>query len=461
VSATAEHLVIGSGAGGAITAALLAEAGRDVLVLEEGPWVDADDVEPFSLDQMARQYRQGGVTAALGRPPVAYAEGRCAGGSTEVNAGLYHLAGEETLERWRRSHAVDGLTADELAPHAAATREAVSVQMLPGPAPDASLKLVAGAEALGWEALEVPRWYRYDGDRPVKQSMTRTYLPRAQAAGARVRTGVRARRLLLRGDRVAGADTDAGRITAEHVWVCGGAIGSPALLRSSGIRRHVGATLQMHPTVKLVARFAEPLGGTDDVPVHQVKPFGSELSFGGSASRPGFVALALTDDWAANRRLMDQPESMAVYYAAIRPTGRGRVLPLPGLADPLVTFLLTKADLELLGRGMEHLARLLLAAGAESVHPSLAGGGAVTRPEETARLPKLVTRAGASVMTVHLCSSIPMGEADCCPVDSYGKVRGVRNLRVNDASLLPDAPGINPQGTVMAIAQRNVAAHLA
>jgi choline dehydrogenase-like flavoprotein len=110
---------------------------------------------------------------------------------------------------------------------------------------------------------------------------------------------------------------------------------------------------------------------------------------------------------------------------------------------------------------MEHLARLLLAAGAESVHPSLAGGGAVTRPEETARLPKLVTRAGASVMTVHLCSSIPMGEADCCPVDSYGKVRGVRNLRVNDASLLPDAPGINPQGTVMAIAQRNVAAHLA
>jgi choline dehydrogenase-like flavoprotein len=32
---------------------------------------------------------------------------------------------------------------------------------------------------------------------------------------------------------------------------------------------------------------------------------------------------------------------------------------------------------------------------------------------------------------------------------------------VNDASLLPDAPGVNPQGTVMAIASRNVAAFLA
>jgi choline dehydrogenase-like flavoprotein len=31
----------------------------------------------------------------------------------------------------------------------------------------------------------------------------------------------------------------------------------------------------------------------------------------------------------------------------------------------------------------------------------------------------------------------------------------VRNLRVNDASLIPDAPGVNPQAAVMAIAARN------
>src|SRR5437016_4538211 len=101
MSASAEHLVIGSGAGGAVTAALLAEAGRDVLVIEEGPWVDPDGVEPFSLDQASRQYRHGGVSAALGRPPVAYVEGRCAGGGTEINSGLYHVASEETLNRWR------------------------------------------------------------------------------------------------------------------------------------------------------------------------------------------------------------------------------------------------------------------------------------------------------------------------------------------------------------------------
>ncbi|MGH9014361.1 MAG: FAD-binding protein, partial [Acidimicrobiia bacterium] len=42
-------LVIGSGAGGAVTAATLARAGRDVTVVEEGPWVDPAAMEPFSL----------------------------------------------------------------------------------------------------------------------------------------------------------------------------------------------------------------------------------------------------------------------------------------------------------------------------------------------------------------------------------------------------------------------------
>jgi choline dehydrogenase-like flavoprotein len=62
----------------------------------------------------------------------------------------------------------------------------------------------------------------------------------------------------------------------------------------------------------------------------------------------------------------------------------------------------------------------------------------------------------ASVMTVHLCSTVPMGEvADRCGADSFGRVHGQRNIHVNDASLLPTAPGVNPQASVMAFAIRN------
>ena len=451
---SAEHLVIGSGAGGALTAALLAEAGRDVLVLEEGPWIDPGDVESFSLDQMARQYRHGGVSAALGRPPVAYVEGRCAGGSTEVNAGLYHAPDEAMLARW----AVPGLTAEALAPHAAAVEKALSVQLLPdGPPPRASKVLADGAEALGWPVLEVPRWYRYDGEAPRRQSMTQTFLPRALTAGARVTCDTTARKIVVREGRAAGAKTSNGLVTAAHVWVCAGAVGSAALLQRSGFRRGVGATLQMHPTIKLAARFPEPLDAATDVPVHQVKPAGGDISFGGSVSRPGQVALVLADDWARNGAAMEDWERMAVYYAALRPEGRGRVAALPGLRDPLVTFALTRSDMARLGEGLENLGRLLFAAGAEAVYPSVRGGGVVERAAGAEALRGMVTRAGAGLMTVHLFSSVPLG-GDA--VDPLGNVRGVENLHVNDASLLPGAPGVNPQGIVMTIASRNVTAFL-
>ena len=93
----ADVLVIGSGAGGATTAAVLAEAGFDVLIVEEGDWIDQGSVVPFSLDQMDRQYRAGGVTVALGLPSIAYTEGCCAGGGTEINSGLYRRPPEDLL----------------------------------------------------------------------------------------------------------------------------------------------------------------------------------------------------------------------------------------------------------------------------------------------------------------------------------------------------------------------------
>jgi choline dehydrogenase-like flavoprotein len=47
-----------------------------------------------------------------------------------------------------------------------------------------------------------------------------------------------------------------------------------------------------------------------------------------------------------------------------------------------------------------------------------------------------------------------------CAVDSFGKLHSARNIYVNDASILPNTPGVNPQGTILAIAQRNADRYL-
>ena len=70
------------------------------------------------------------------------------------------------------------------------------------------------------------------------------------------------------------------------------------------------------------------------------------------------------------------------YYAAIRSEGSGRVVAVPGLRSPLVTYSLTEGDLSRLARGLVHLGELLLAAGATELYPSVVGGPIVRRVDE-------------------------------------------------------------------------------
>ncbi|MBI4884572.1 MAG: GMC family oxidoreductase [Actinobacteria bacterium] len=466
----ADVLIVGTGAGGATTAAILAEAGLDVLLVEEGDWVEQGAVVPFSLDQMDRQYRSGGVTVALGMPSIAYTEGCCAGGGTEVNSGLYWRPPGELLARWREQFDISDFDPDDLLAIADEVEADISVSTVPGGHTSPSEVLRRGADALGWRNGEIPRWMKYPPSKLAseprsavgeRQSMTRTYLPRAMKAGARLALRCRVDRLVTNAGSARSAvttlgDGSRGEITFRDVFVCGGAIQSPALLQRSGIRGHIGRTLAVHPTVKLAARFADALNVPDDVPVHQVKEFAPHLSFGGSASNPGLVALALLDQWATFKHAITQWRNISVYYAAITSEGRGRVRSLPGLKDPLVTYGLTHRDRELLRSGLGRLALLMLEAGATDVYPSFKGAPVVRNRRDLATMQGAFTAARASVMTVHLCSTVPMGEIEGkCGADSFGRVHGCRNIYVNDASLLPTAPGVNPQASVMAVAIRN------
>jgi choline dehydrogenase-like flavoprotein len=463
VTLDADVVIIGSGAGGAVTAAKLAAAGRDVTVVEEGPWIDADAVEPFSLEEMAAKYRHR-PAAALGTPSIAYAEGRCVGGSTEINSGLYHRLPSHLVESWRDEYGIDEFDPDTLDAYAQQIEEDLVVSRLPGAPPPSSALLERGATKLGWRSVEYSRVFRYDtAGRGVKQTMSRTLLPQAVDAGATVLPNCRVHRLLRRDGRVVGVRcqrTVDGRgeeltIRAEHVFVCAGAIQTPALLQRSGIRAGVGSGLKVHPMIKIAARFPHPVdhGG---VPMQVVTEFGPNLSIGGSASRRGQVAMALAEASDNIEDALADWERVSIYYAAIRAEGSGRVIGVPGLRAPIVTYRLTEGDMSRLARGLVHLGEVLLASGATELYPSVADGPVVRRHDELGAWWDSVTRSRASLMTVHLTSSVRMGEdRSRTGADSFGRVWGFDNLRVSDASLIPDAPGVNPQGTIMAIAARN------
>src|SRR5258708_6367071 len=97
----AEGLVVGSGAGGAVTALELASAGMGGQRGEEGARATLEDDGGEPTRAMRRLYRRRGMTPILGRVPIGCVEGRVLGGSTEINSGFWHRAPREILLRWK------------------------------------------------------------------------------------------------------------------------------------------------------------------------------------------------------------------------------------------------------------------------------------------------------------------------------------------------------------------------
>ncbi len=465
----AEITVVGSGPGGAITAAMLAAADRDVLLIEEGAFLPLESAVHFSREEVCQKYRNGGVTVGMGKAKVGYVEGRCVGGGSEINRGLYHRPPPEVLEGWKRAFCTDQTLADDLMPHVAASEQIAKISHLPGPAPTISEKLDDGARALGWHCMEVPRLFSYaptwqSGSPGVKQSMTETFIPRYLEAGGRLLPETRVRRLERHGGRwhLNAIGTEGGgrrplEIRTETVFVACGAVQTAALLRRSGFQRNVGNTLAFHPMIKAVARFPEPVNGNGSLePVHQVKEFDPNFSLGCSISKPPAVALAMMDRPESLAEFEGQWEHAAIYYAQTT-GGRGVVRPLPGFDDPLVRVRHDPVDMQNLAEGLRRLAECLLAAGAETIYPNVAGCPPLRSMADLRHLPDELPPERVSLTTLHMFSSCPMGEArERTVANSFGKVHDADDLHLADASLLCGPTVVNPQGTIMALAHRNV-----
>jgi choline dehydrogenase-like flavoprotein len=466
-----EIAVIGSGPGGSVTATLCAEAGRDVLLVEEGAHLRLESAPHFSREEIVQKYRNAGINIAFGGAKIAYVEACCVGGGSEINRGLYHRIPDTILDSWRRDYRVANLTPDSLLPHFASCENTARVEYLPGPAPAISRRLDEGARALGWKAIEVPRLFSYastwnSGNPGRKQSMSETFVPRYLAAGGRLLAEARAVRLFRAAGRwrirvERGASRQPVDIAADTVFIACGAVQTPALLRRSGLTRNVGEQLRFHPMIKVVARFADEVNMPGELePVHQIKEFDPRFSMGCSMSKRPALAMAMAPHSARLAEVDRDWRRMAIYYVQ-NTGGIGTVRALPYFRDPLVRVQQTAYDLVELAEGLKRLCECLLAAGAEVIYPSLPGSAPVRCLADIAKMPEELPANRASTTALHLFSSCPMGEDEArCPVDSFGRVRGAERLFVADSSLLCTPTVVNPQGSVMAIAHRNAQHYL-
>jgi choline dehydrogenase-like flavoprotein len=468
--------IVGSGAGGAVTAAVLAAAGLDVLVLEAGPYLDRHTYPEEPLAALAALYRDGGLTIAEGRPAIPTPVGRAVGGTTVINSGTCFRAPERVLDGWRQEHGIDW--APELDAEYAAAEEILDVRPVDPERMGRNGQLLrAGAEALGvrheplrrnaggcFQCSSCPAGCRLD----AKRAMHVSYLPRAVAAGARVRAGVEARCLRFDHERAAGIECVAranGRardfeVSARRaVVLAGGTFGTPELLLRSGFRSpsgELGRNLRIHPACWVGARFDEEVRGWDGVmQSYAVREWEEQ----GLLLEATFTPLAFGAQWLpgtgrAHAERVSAYDHIASTGVHLSDRSAGRV-GLTRDGSLRITYQLTEDDARLLVFGIARAAELFYAAGATEVYPQIAGLS-ILEAERIADLEASPPRASS----MRLEAFHPMGTArmdadpDAGVVGIDGSVHGAESLYVADGSLLPSSIGVNPMMTIIAMASR-------
>lgn len=487
----AEVAVIGTGAGGGTAARLLAEAGCEVVLIEEGPLRTARDFRLEERSAYPELYQE-----AAGRKTADQAigilQGRAVGGSTLVNWATSLRTPEATLQHWRQAYGWDFATAEAMAPYfaAAEARHGVAPWAVE-PNPNNAV-LARGLRALGGQPKVVPRNVKHCWNLglcglgcPVnaKQSALVALLPAALERGARLLSHARVERLQLAGGRVASIECCAidGRgqadrsrrvsVRARHVVLAAGAIGSPGvLLRSGAADPHgrLGRRTFLHPVVLSGATMPTPVEAYQGAPQtiysdDYLWPADGSAGFKLEVPPlyPMIAALVQRGHGEAHRRTMADFTQTQVVIALLRdgfhPDSPGGRVRLDGYGDPQLDYPLTPYLLAGMRRAYLAMAEIQFAAGASAVLPVHEDAAPYRSwPEAQAAITGLdVAPLRAKVVSAHVMGGCALSaDARHGVADLAGRHHQIENLSICDGSIFPTSIGANPQLSIYAFAAR-------
>lgn len=483
----ADVCVIGSGGGGAVVAAELAEAGRSVVVLEQGHHWTAKDFTQREEEMLPRLFEEGGMRMTVDGG-INILQGRNVGGSTVHNLCYAMRTPDPILRMWREELGLGELTPEALAPSFARIEKGLKVKQIREDEVNKLNRLIrAGAEKLGYSGFVtkhnregcVKSGYCILGcSYDAKQSMLITYVPRAAAAGARIFSNARVERIETEGGRARrvmghaighdGTVHAAIEVEAEVIVLSAGAVGSPDILLRSGLANdsgEVGRNLHLHPAVIATGFFEEEIDSYRGIPQSYYIDEFINLE---EDPHSGYVLMPITTFPILTAATL--PGFGRKHYAHMREYGRsagllvllhdqssGRVESGDSLSKPRISYKLGESDARQIAQGLVHCAEVLFTAGARRVlipywpEPLMLGRG----DDLSIITARGVRQGGIAMTSVHPQSTCRMGaNPETSVLNAWGASHTVPGLFVADMSTFPTSIGAPPQITTAMFADR-------
>ncbi len=481
-------VIVGTGAGGGITAELLTAAGLNVVLIEEGPLKSSSDFRQLESEAYPSLYQESAGRKTADKA-INILQGRCVGGSTTVNWTSSFRTPSATLNHWRERFELPGMTDDLMSPWFLQAEQRLNIGPWLAP-PNANNQLLKlGAAKLGIPAAAILRNVKgcwnlgscgMGCPTNAKQSMLVTTLPKALDAGATLLIQSRALQVLLKDGHAVGVECESvalngaavkpsavTRVNARHVVVAGGAINSPALLMRSNIpdpHQVLGRRTFLHPVVASTALFADAVEGWAGAPQTiysdhflDVAPIDGPMGYKleapplhpliASTALPGFG-----DEQAQAMR--DFPRTQAVLALmrdGFHEQSPGGKVTLQGNGSPVLDYPLNDYLWDAARRALLSMAEIQFAAGAQQVTPVHQMAQHYTSWQQARQaIAQLPMRAYVTrVLSAHVMGGCGMaGRPELGVVRPDGQHWQVRGLSVHDGSLFPTSIGANPQLSV-------------
>lgn len=474
-----DAIVIGSGAGGAVVAKELSEAGWKVAIVEEGVRHHVSSHTDQAHEAVIRLYRDRGFTTTFGNPVIAIPLGRAVGGTTLVNSGTCFRTPASVMKSWRDELGLKSLTEENFNPHFEKVEKTINVE-------DARFEVMCESNRIVHELLKTKGMTGHPLKRNVrncdgcgfccygcpsaaKQSTDISYIPLALAAGAKLFTGIRFEKFIKQGNKILGIqghylDHDyhptnrAFELRAKVVIIAAGSLITPHLLRQNGIatsNRNLGRHLSIHPATKVFAQMPHEIRSWEGTPqAYYYEGYKDRgVTFEGIFVPPDIAAMTVPFVGRKLLEFMKDYRFMASFGFLISDTSSGKVVNLPFVGRS-VLYNLQKKDVEKVKLGVVFLARLFLEGGARKVVTLIHGHTELYSMADVERLEKAkISAQDIECMAFHPLGTCRMGTTPKTGVvDENFKVFGYEGLYICDGSVIPTSLGVNPQVSIMAFA---------
>ncbi len=486
-------VVVGSGAGGGLVAAELAAAGKHVLVIEKGPYLQEHQYSQREVEMLQKLYDSKGLLMSKDGGTM-FLAGSCLGGGTTVNWAGSLRTPDYVLDEWAREHENPHFADANYLKGFDAVEQRLGVNTdIKHNFQNQSLR--RGAENLGYKIDQIPQnlfnalhvepasfWdaqgFSSLGDvHGSKQSSVKTYLKDACKNGAEILPNTEVESVLVENGAAVGVIASVTKgskkieitIRAAKVIVSAGSIHTPALLMRSGLRhQEIGKNLFIHPTVPFSALYPSPvkawLGPMMTEVCHEFSQFTNNFGFKLETPpiHPGLMAVATS--WESGEKYKQEmlnASNFGAMVVLVRDKFGGSVK-LNSYKRPEIHYKINAFDKKHLIKGMQEAAKIHRAAGAERLSiphnsPHIFNLKDAQDIDFQGFLKKIEHQKWETnhytLYTAHQMGTARMGGSNKRhPVKPTGETREVKNLFVADGSLFPSASGVNPMLSIQALA---------